>query len=147
MKKLFGELNLTWPKVIIFAIIAGVYTGIVAQIPQARDTSFADISITFEWTLLTIPMGYIGYWLKKDKWWGLFIIVPMMIFLGYHYMGFLRECWTYFPHHLLSAIFCVVVINLFGLYIFKDKKIRKIALIIKRSTYNIKPEDSDEWRY
>ena len=187
MKKLFGELNLTWPKLIIFAIIAGVYTGIVAQIPQARDTSFADISITFEWwilfgtiiimnsksnldsalkcfifflisqplvylvqvpvselgwgifqyypgwfkwTLLTIPMGYIGYWLKKDKWWGLFIIVPMMIFLGYHYMGFLRECWTYFPHHLLSAIFCVVVIILFGLYIFKDKKIRKIALII-----------------
>ena len=204
MKKLFGELNLTWPKLIIFAIIAGIYTGIVAQIPQARDTSFADISITFEWwilfgtiiimnsksnldsalkcfvfslisqplvylvqvpfselgwgifqyypgwfkwTLLTIPMGYIGYWLKKDKWWGLFIIVPMMIFLGYHYMGFLRECWTYFPQHLLSAIFCVVVINLFGLYIFKDKKIRKIALIIKRSTYNIKPEDSDEWRY
>ncbi|MCR4709088.1 MAG: hypothetical protein K5653_02380 [Clostridiales bacterium] len=187
MKKLFGELNLTWPKLIIFAIIAGVYTGVVAQIPQARDTSFADISITFEWwilfgtiiimnsksnldsalkcfvfflisqplvylvqvpvselgwgifqyypgwfkwTLLTIPMGYIGYWLKKDKWWGLFIIVPMMIFLGYHYTGFLRECWTYFPHHLLSAIFCVVVIILFGLYIFKDKKIRKIALII-----------------
>ena len=52
MKILFGELNLTWPKVIIFAIIAGIYTGVVAQIPQARDTSFADISITFEWWIL-----------------------------------------------------------------------------------------------
>ena len=47
----------------------------------------------FKWTLLTIPMGFIGYWLKKDKWWGLFIIVPVMIFEGYHYSGFLRECW------------------------------------------------------
>ena len=187
MKKLFGELNLTWPKLIIFAIIAGVYTGVMALIPQARDTSFADISITFEWwilfgtliilnsksnldsglkcivfflisqplvylvqvpfshlgwgiftyykgwfiwTLFTFPMGFIGYWLKKDKWWGLFIIVPMMVFLGYHYSGFLRECWTYFPHHILSAIFCAVVIILFALYIFKDKKIRNIALII-----------------
>ncbi len=156
-------------------------------IPQARDTSFADISITFEWwilfgtiiimnsksnldsalkcivfflisqplvylvqvpfsdlgwgifvyykgwfiwTLLTFPMGYIGYWLKKDKWWGLFIIVPIMFFLGYHYSGFLRECWTYFPHHLLSVIFCAACIILFGLYIFKDEKVRRAALII-----------------
>ena len=187
MKKLFGELDLTWPKLIIFAIIAGVYTGIMALIPQARDTSFADITISFEWwilfgtiiimnsksnldsalkcivfflisqplvylvqvpfselgwgiltyyknwfiwTLLTFPMGYIGYWLKKDKMWGLLIIVPVMLFEGYHYAGFLRECLTYFPHHLLSAVFCVIVIILFGLYIFKDEKVRKTALII-----------------
>ena len=44
MKNLFGELNLTWPKLIIFAIIAGLYTGLMAFLPQARDTSFADIS-------------------------------------------------------------------------------------------------------
>ncbi len=187
MKKLFGELNLTWPKLIIFAIIAGLYTGLMAFLPQARDTSFADISITFEWwvlfgtiiimnsksnldsglkcivfflisqplvylvqvpfsalgwqifqyypgwfkwTLLTFPMGSIGYYLKKDKWWGLFILVPVMAFLGYHYSSFLRECWTFFPHHLLSAIFCAACIIIFPLFIFKDKKVRKIGLII-----------------
>ena len=50
--------------------------------------------------------------------------------LGDHYSGFLRECWTYFPHHLLSAIFCAACIILFGLYIFKDEKVRRAALII-----------------
>ena len=54
-RKCFGELNITWPKLIIWAIIAGVYTGIMAMIPAARDTSFADISITFEvWILFGI---------------------------------------------------------------------------------------------
>ena len=187
MRKLFGGLNLTWPKVIIFAIIAGLYTGFMAYLPQARDTSFADISITFEWwvlfgtiiimnsksnldsalkcivfflisqplvylvqvpfsalgwgifqyykgwfiwTLLTFPMGFIGYYLKKDKWWGLCILVPVMLFVGYHYMGFLREVISFFPNHLLSTIFCAATIIIYSLFIFKDKKIVKACFII-----------------
>ena len=187
MKKTTDEYVLTWPKIIIFAILIGIYTGLIAQLPQARDTSFADISITFEWwvlfgtiiimnsksnidsalkcfvfflisqplvylvqvpfshlgweifqyypgwfkwTLLTIPMGFIGYYLKKDKWWGLFILVPVMAFLGYHYSGFLRETWSFFPNHLLSAVFCALCIILFPLFIFKNKKVRTIGLII-----------------
>ena len=55
MKKLFGGINLTWKKLIIFAIIAGVYTAIMAILPMAKDTSFADITITFEvWILFGI---------------------------------------------------------------------------------------------
>ena len=124
MKKLFGEINLTWKKLIIFSIIAGVYTGVMAMLPIAENTSLDDISISFEvwilfgiliimnsksakdsalkcfvfflisqplvylvqvpfsnlgwgilnyyrnwivWTMLTIPMGFIGYYMKKDK--------------------------------------------------------------------------------
>ncbi|MBR6472750.1 MAG: hypothetical protein IKS99_03340, partial [Firmicutes bacterium] len=52
MKKTTDEYVLTWPKIIIFAILIGIYTGLIAQLPQARDTSFADISITFEWWVL-----------------------------------------------------------------------------------------------
>lgn len=53
MKKLFGEINLTWKRTIIFAIIASVYTAIMAMIPMAKDTSFADITISFEvWIFL-----------------------------------------------------------------------------------------------
>ena len=145
MRKLFGGINLNWPKLIIFAVIAGLYTGLMAYLPQTQDTSFADITISFEvwvffgtiiimnsksnldsalkcfvfflisqplvylvqvpfsamgwgimsyyknwilWTILTLPMGYIGYYLKKDKWWGLFILVPVMLFIGFHYSGF-----------------------------------------------------------
>ncbi len=39
MKKLFGGLCLTWPKIIIFAIIIGLYTGIITMIPAVRYTS------------------------------------------------------------------------------------------------------------
>ncbi len=187
MKKLFGGLNITWPKLIIFAIVAGVYTGIMATLPAARDTSFADITMTFEvwilfgiliivnskspvdsalkcfvfflisqplvylvqvpfnrlgwgiftyyppwfyWTLLTIPMGFIGYYLKKDKWWGIFILTPVLLFLGYHYAMFLKETRSFFPNHLLSTIFCFVTLLLYGLYVFKDKKVRTAQLII-----------------
>ena len=185
MKKLFGELNITWKRLIIFSILIGIYTGVVAILPFAKDTSLADISITFEWwvlfgtliivnskdpkesalkcfvfflisqplvylvqvpfnpygwgifryypgwfmwTLLTLPMGYIGSFLKKDKWWGLFIIVPVIVFVGYHYSTFLRETLSFFPNHLLSTIFCAVSMILYSLYIFKDKKLKYICL-------------------
>ena len=187
MKKLFGEINITWKKLIIFAILIGIYTGIVAMIPAFRDKSFADISITFEWwilfgiiiiinsksakesalkcfvfflisqpivylvqvfnnplgwgifryypewfkwTILTIPMGFIGYYLKKDKWWGLLILTPILCFLGYHYYGFLSETISCFLNHLLSTIFCVLTLIIYPLYIFRNKKIKIIGLII-----------------
>ncbi len=49
MKKLFGGLKLTWPKIIIFALIAGAYTALMALLPCTKDTSFRDISIMLEW--------------------------------------------------------------------------------------------------
>ncbi len=52
MKKLFGGINLNWKKIIIFAIIAGVYTAIMALIPITKNTSFRDIAIQFEWWIL-----------------------------------------------------------------------------------------------
>ena len=55
LKKLFGGIDLSWKKIIIFAIIAGVYTAIMAILPIAKDTSFADITISFEvWILFGI---------------------------------------------------------------------------------------------
>jgi hypothetical protein len=187
MKKLFGGLNITWPRLILFAVICGVYTGIVAAIPALRDTSFQDISITFEWwilfalliivnsksaldsalkvivfflisqplvylvqvpfneqgfglfryypdwfkwTLLTFPMAFVGWYMKKDKWWGLLILTPMLGFLGYHYAGFLGEAVSFFPNHLLSAIFCAVTLILYPQAIFRDKRIRAAGLVI-----------------
>ena len=55
MKKLFGGLNITWKKVIIGAILAGIYTAVMAIIPITKDTSFRDISALFEvWVLFGI---------------------------------------------------------------------------------------------
>ena len=48
MKKIFGGINLTWPKVIIMAITIGIYTAIMAMLSIAKDTSFSDLTVTFE---------------------------------------------------------------------------------------------------
>lgn len=186
IKKIFGGIDLNWKKLIIFAIIAGVYTAIMAMLPIAKNTSFADITISFEvwilfgiiiimnsksakdsalkcfifflisqplvyliqdiinhsklfltyyrfwviWTICTIPMGFIGYFMKKDKWWGLAILTPMLIFLGVHYSGFLGETLFYFPFHLLSTLFCAVTLLLYPICIFNNKKVRITGIII-----------------
>lgn len=187
MKKIFGELNLTWKKLIIVAIILGIYTGIMAALPITKDTSFEDISISFEcwilfgiiiimnsksakesalkclvfflisqplaylvqvpfnvygwgifryyppwfiWTLFTIPMGFIGFYMKKDKWWGLLILCPMLVFLSYHLLGFFSETISFFPNHLLSTIFCIVTMIIYPLCIFNNKKVKITGLVI-----------------
>lgn len=185
-KGLFGGIKLTWFKVIIAAILIGVYCGVIALIPATLNTSFRDICISFEvwilfgiliimnsespkdsalkcfvfflisqpliyivqdivnhsnllmtyyrfWilpTILCVPMGFIGYYMKKDKWWGLLILLPMMVFLGFHYSGFLKELIFLFPSHLLSAIFCVVTIIIYPLFIFKNRKIKNIGIVL-----------------
>ena len=187
MKKLFGGLTFTWGKLILFAAICGVYTGVTVLLPFTQDTSFRDISITFEWwilfailiivnsksaldsalkvivfflisqplvylvqvpfselsfgifryypawfrwTLLTFPMAFVGWYMKKNRWWSLLILVPMLLFLGYHYFSFFGEAVHFFPQHLLSAIFCAATLILYPLYIFDRKALRIVGVTI-----------------
>ena len=80
--------------------------------------------------VLTFPMAFVGYFMKKDKWWGLLILAPMLAFLGYHYYGYFAAARFYFPHHLASAVFCVVSMFLLVLGIFKNKKLKLVGVII-----------------
>ena len=48
MKKLFGGIKLTWPKLVIMAVIAGVYAATMAMLPIMKDASFSDLTVTFE---------------------------------------------------------------------------------------------------
>ena len=140
LDKLFGGINLTWPKLIIFAIIIGVLVGIIMCIPAIENTPLTDIGaimywwvlfgvviimnsksnvdsalkcfifflisqpliylveVPFKemgwglfgywrqtwvwWTLATIPMGYIGYWIKKQKIYSAFILAPALVLVA-----------------------------------------------------------------
>lgn len=187
MKKLFGGINLTWKKLVVFSIFAGLYAAIMAILPITDHTSFADITVSFEvwilfgilvimnsksakdsalkcfvfflisqpliyllqvpfswqgwglfkfyrywfmWTIACLPMGFIGYYMKKDKWWGALILIPMLFFLGNHYRLYLGETLFYFPHHLLSTLFCAITLIIYPIFIFNDKKPKMIALIV-----------------
>lgn len=55
MKKIsaaFGGLPMTWPIVCGFAVIIGIYVGVINQIPILHDTSFQDIAVMLEWWVL-----------------------------------------------------------------------------------------------
>ncbi|MBR1417089.1 MAG: hypothetical protein IJ572_04655 [Bacilli bacterium] len=186
MKKIFGGINLTWPKVIIMAIVLGIYTAIMAMLPIVNDTSFSDLTVTFEvwilfgifiimnskspkdsafkcfvfflisqplvylfqdmikhsnlfvtyyrfwvpWTIACIFMGYIGYYMKKDKWWGLLILTPILLLLGEEFGGYLSKTMFSFPRHLLTTIFCIITLIVYPLAIFKNKKIKLVGGII-----------------
>ncbi len=55
MKKLFGNLKMNWLTVILFAVIAGVYTGAVMLISIFDETSFQDIGISYEcWVIFAV---------------------------------------------------------------------------------------------
>lgn len=189
MKKIFGGVDLNWKKLIIFAIIAAVYTAIMAIIPITKDTSFRDIAATLEWwilfgviiicnskspkdsalkcfifflisqpliyllqvpfswqgwhlfsyykywfiwTILTIPMGYIGFYIKKDNIFSVIILTPMLILLAILGLEFFDSMLKNFPHHILSCIFCFIAIILIILGTLNKKKniIISFAIII-----------------
>ena len=186
MKKIFGRINLTWTKLIIMAIISGVYTAVMAMLPIAHDTSFSDLTVTFEvwilfgifiimnsksakdsalkcfifflisqplvyliqdiidgsmlfktyyrywfmWTIGCLPMGYIGYYMKKDKWWGLLILTPMLLLTAEEGAGYLSKTIFSFPRHLLTTIFCMCALIIYPLAIFNNKKVKISGVII-----------------
>lgn len=185
MKKLFGGINLTWKKLILFAVITAIYTALMALIPITKDTSFRDIATYMEWwilfgiiiitnskspkdsalkcfvfflisqpliyliqvpfidigfgifsyykfwfilTLLTLPMGFIGYYIKKKNIISMIILLPMLLLLAYLGINYLSSVIESFPHHLLSCIVCflMIIIIIFNLF---DKLVYKLVTL------------------
>ena len=187
LRKLFGGIELTWKKLIIFAILSGTYTAIMAIIPGMQYTSFYTIATTFEvwilfgiliimnsksnkesavkcfvfflisqpiiyllqipfswqgwnllsyykfwfvWTVFCIPMGYIGYYMKKNKWWGYIILFPMIVLTAYSYFIYLSYFTFSYPKYLLICLYCIGVMIIYPLYIFDNKKIKIFGVTI-----------------
>lgn len=197
IKKLFGGIELTWPRLILCAVVAGIYTAVVAIIPGLKDTSFHTIAVTFEvwilfgiliimnsksnldsalkcfvfflisqplvyliqvpfswqgwnlfgyykywfiWTILCVPMGFIGYWMKKGKWWGYLILFPMILLTIYSYLSYFSDFLFYRTRYVLISLFCVTAVILYPLAIFENKRMKLVgtaisgALIIAATT-------------
>ena len=186
IKKVFGGINLTWKRIIIFAIVMGVYTALMAMlVPDGN--SLHDIAVTLEWwvlpaiiiivnskkpteaalktfvfflisqplvyliqvpfnqmgwglfkyypywffiTLLTIPGGFIGWYIKKDKWYSGIILSVMTVLLALTGVGYIFNFIETPPNHLLSIIYCFGIIPIFIFAIFKKKTPRIICAVI-----------------
>lgn len=84
LRKIFGQVRMTWPKVFIFAVITAAYTALINQVPFLYDTSFQDIAIRYEcWIIFALFIVT-----NCDKWWDaalkcfvFFLISQPLIFL------------------------------------------------------------------
>ncbi len=187
IKKLFGGINLTWPKLIISAVIAGVITAVIAIIPELRYTSFIGITVSFEvwvlfgiliimnsksnldsalkclvfflisqplvyliqvpfsalgwqllgyykywfiWTILCFPMGFVGYWMKKGKWWGYLILLPMIALTAMSYSTYFSDFLFYMPRFILISVFCACAMILYPVAIFENKIIKAVGAAV-----------------
>lgn len=72
-----------WLNVIIFAVIAGLYTGIIMLIPPLKETSFQDIGIMYEWWVVfavIIVVNCRKNWEAMLKCFAFFIISQPLIY-------------------------------------------------------------------
>lgn len=51
-RRIFGDLPMGWPVVVVLALVAGAYTGLMGSLPVTEGTSFRDIAITHEWWIV-----------------------------------------------------------------------------------------------
>ena len=96
----------------------------------------------FIWTLLCLPMGYIGYYIKKEKWYGLLILFPIMLLLGFGLSSSITNVKYSFPKHLINTLFIIASFIVYPLALFKNKKIKYFGLItsvIIMLIFGIKP--------
>ena len=84
MERIFGKLKMSWLFVILFAVIAGVYTGAVMLIPFLENTSFQDIGISYEWWVVfavIIVVNCKKSWEAMLKCFVLFLISQPLVYL------------------------------------------------------------------
>ena len=114
LHKIFGGLNMTWPKVIIFAIAAGVYTAMMALWVPAT-CSFHDIAVTEEaWIplALIVMLNCKGPVESALKTFVFFLISQPLVYLiqvpfndmGWDLFGYYRY-WFYITLFTLPAAF------------------------------------------
>ena len=84
----------------------------------------------FIWTLLTLPMAFVGWYLKKRNWVSVLILSPMILLLASHGVGFIQSAIKNPPYHLLSGIFCFAQIILYPFALFDKKRDKILTLVI-----------------
>lgn len=84
----------------------------------------------FIWTLLTIPMSYIAWFIKKKNTLSAIILSFAAGLLALEVITYLPSVISSFPHYLLSLIFCLFWIIFLPVLLFKTKKNRIITYVI-----------------
>lgn len=84
----------------------------------------------FRWTVLCLPMGYLGYYIKKDNWWGYLILLPMIALTALSLRQYLSDFTFCAPNYLLISVFCAGAMLLYPNVLFRNKKIRRAGTAV-----------------
>ena len=79
----------------------------------------------FKWTLATIPMAFIGWYINKKNWLSLIILLPACCILTFDYTGAFGFTFKHFPHQLVTGLFCLAQVLIY-LWVFMPKLLQKL---------------------
>lgn len=79
----------------------------------------------FMWTLATIPMAFIGWYINKKNWLSLIILFPVCCLLTLDYIGAFEFTFKHFPGQLVTGIFCLAQVLIY-LWVFTPKLLQKL---------------------
>ena len=68
--------------------------------------------------------------MKKDKWWGYLILLPMILLTAYSYFTYFSDFLFSRPRYILISLFCICAMILYPVLIFRNKKIRAAGAAI-----------------
>ena len=78
------------------------------------------------WTLLTLPMAYVGWYIRKKNWLSLLILAPILLALTSDFVGSFVHTAKHFPYMLVTALFCLAQVLLY-LYRFTETPWQKLV--------------------
>lgn len=131
LKRLFGGIDLNWKNLILFALTAGLYTGIMVLLPFTRNTSFRDIAVSLEcWILFGIIIianskSPIDSALKCLTFFAISQPLSFLVQVPFNPMGF--RLFMFFPTYLI-AILLTAPLGLIGYYI-KKKNVWSVLIL------------------
>lgn len=86
-------------------------------------------------TLGTFPAAFIGWYVKKNNLLAALILSPMLVLLVFHGVGYVITLRNEFPHHLISAIYCFVMIPILVFGIFSNWKPILLSFALSIATF------------
>ena len=100
---------MSWPRVIVFAVIVGVVTALLNLIPALKDTSATDIAVSYEWWLLfgVIVATNCERPLEAALKVFVFFLVsqPLVYLVEMPFLG--SGVWSYYPYWFRATLLCL----------------------------------------
>ena len=117
-------------KVFVFFLISQplIY---LFQVPFSQDGwgLFRYYPFWFKWTIATIPMAFIGWYINKKNWLSLVILFPVLSLLTVQYVDAFVFTFKHFPLRLVTAVFCLAQVLVY-VYVFTPKLVQKLIGIL-----------------